>query len=186
MHSTDQNPLQKTSSAQKNGEKNPLESPSKLGVSVIAKDGQSIVNNVEQAVTETSSLRVLDRDEKRVKKQKNLQNTLVGYLLGMNLEERDYRGNLVDFSSNYYVNEKDFNFGDYVLVFPNPDHPVYKNKLNYTFNFSETLQMLNKFFITTNTQDKSYANIFDRAFAIAFNQLKQSPIIGKKPDYIKR
>jgi hypothetical protein len=29
---------------------------------------------------------------------------------------------LDNFNNNYIISEKNFNYGDYVIVFPNPDH----------------------------------------------------------------
>ena len=173
-------PLKKSSAA-----KNPQQDPNKLGISVKSKHPENPLSQTNQDVDQYSLGGKRDKDEIRKKRAENLENVLLSYFLGSNIEEQDFAGNVSNFDTHYF-DEKDFVPGDYVIIFPNPDHEVYKRKLQYTFNFNETLQMLSKLFVTTISKDHSYSNAFNKAFALAFKQLNDSDKIGRKPKYIAR
>ena len=139
-----------------------------------------------EEVPEASSAGFKNKNELKAKKLKNLQQRLLYGFLGVeDPQERDIKGNCIEYTGTYH-DEKEFVHGDYVMIFPNPDHPSYSSKLNFTFNFTEMNQLMNKFFLPNPHWDQNYSNCFNRAMAIAFKELKDAEKKGKKPHFIQR
>jgi hypothetical protein len=54
---------------------------------------------------------------------------------------------LENFNNNYIINEKNMSYGDYVIVFPNPDHANFKRKNQRFINFTDALKVFNRAFL---------------------------------------
>lgn len=119
-----------------------------------------------------------------LKTQENYHNILTG----ISSIEKDHKTNEdLDFS-NHYMDEKTLNPGDFVIVFPNPDHPRYRSSIDFTYNFAETSRILAKILFAPimTPLAKMKLNILMRSFAKAFKGLNDADKIGKKTKFIQR
>ena len=109
-------------------------------------------------------------------------------LTGTSSIEKDHKKNEQLHFFNHYSDEKTLNPGDFVIVFPNPDHDKYRSSINFTYNFAETSRILTKILVAPMMTPiaKIKENILMRMFAKAFMELDDSDKIGKKTKFIHR
>lgn len=119
-----------------------------------------------------------------LKTQENYYNILTG----TTSIEKSHRTNEELQFSNHYCDEKTLNPGDFVIVFPNPDHNKYKSSIDFTYNFPEITKILTKVLFTPimTPVAKIKENILMRMFAKVFKELTDADNPGKKTKFIKR
>lgn len=134
----------------------------------------NIIPNAEKKGAEPKKVNKKMRTRRIIKmKHEHIQTDLYNYFLGIEKNDVTNKPNI--------FSETDLHFGDFVISFPNPDHPDAKE---FSINFSEAERLFSKIFksVSIDQQDKIYNKCVHRAFALAFNQLENCSMKFDKLD----